>query len=82
MDRNMADMMGDMDIAFPNLGIYLSNVPKTIMIGNFGIALYGIVIALGMILGLTLASRIAPSYPFDPGSQDLLRDLYVGLLQG
>ena len=33
--------MGDMDIAFPNLGIYLRNVPKTIMIGNFGIALYG-----------------------------------------
>ena len=28
--------MGDMDIAFPNLGIYLRNVPKTIMIGNFG----------------------------------------------
>ena len=27
--------MGDMDIAFPNLGIYLRNVPKTIMIGNF-----------------------------------------------
>ena len=35
--------MGDMDIAFPNLGIYLRNVPKTIMIGNFGIALYGAV---------------------------------------
>ena len=30
--------MGDMDIAFPNLGIYLRNVPKTIMIGNFALS--------------------------------------------
>ena len=59
MCRNMAEMMGDMDIAFPNLGSYLRNVPKTIMIGNFGIALYGIVIAIGMILGLTMSARIA-----------------------
>ena len=77
MDRNMADMMGDMDIAFPNLGIYLSNVPKTIMIGNFGIALYGIVIALGMILGLTLASRIAKKTGQDP---DMIWDLAAPLL--
>ena len=73
----MADMMGDMDIAFPNLGIYLSNVPKTIMIGNFGIALYGIVIALGMILGLTLASRIAKKTGQDP---DMIWDLAAPLL--
>ena len=33
----MEQMMGDMDIAFPHLGIYLQNVPKTIMVGNFGI---------------------------------------------
>ena len=77
MDRNMADMMGDMDIAFPNLGIYLRNVPKTIMIGNFGIALYGIVIALGMILGLTLASRIAKKTGQDP---DMIWDLAAPLL--
>ena len=62
----MADMMGDMDIAFPNLGIYLTNVPKTIMIGNFGIALYGVVIAIGMILGLTLSARIAKKTGLDP----------------
>ena len=54
----MADMMGDMDIAFPNLGIYLRNVPKVIMIGNFSIALYGIVIAAGMILGILLAAEM------------------------
>ena len=69
--------MGEMDIAFPNLGIYLRNVPKTIMIGNFGIALYGIVIALGMILGLTLASRIAKKTGQDP---DMIWDLAAPLL--
>lgn len=55
----MPDIMGDFDIAFPHLGIYLHNVPKTFYIGNFGIALYGIVIAAGMLLGLILAAHIA-----------------------
>ena len=69
--------MGDMDIAFPNLGIYLKNVPKTIMIGNFGIALYGIVIGLGMILGLTLAAKVAKKTGNDP---DVIWDLAAPLL--
>ena len=73
----MAEMMGDMDIAFPNLGIYLRNVPKTIMIGNFGIALYGVVIAIGMILGLTLAARIVKKTGNDP---DVIWDLAAPLL--
>ena len=69
--------MGDMDIAFPNLGIYLRNVPKTIMIGNFGIALYGIVIGLGMILGLSLSARVAKKTGHDP---DVIWDLAAPLL--
>ena len=69
--------MGDMDIAFPNLGIYLRNVPKTIMIGNFSIALYGIVIGLGMILGLSLAARVAKKTGHDP---DVIWDLAASLL--
>ena len=73
----MADLMGDMDIAFPNLGIYLRNVPKTIMIGNFGIALYGIVIAIGMILGLTMSARIAKKTGQDP---DVIWDLAAPLI--
>ena len=77
LDRNMADMMGDMDIAFPNLGIYLTNVPKTIMIGNFGIALYGVVIAIGMILGLSLSSRVAKKTGQDP---DVIWDLAAPLI--
>ncbi len=73
----MAEMMGEMDIAFPNLGIYLANVPKTIMIGSFGIALYGIVIAIGMILGLTLSSKIAGRTGQDP---DTIWDLAASLI--
>ena len=38
----MTDVMGNMDIAFPNLHIYLSNVPKSISIFGFEIAFYGI----------------------------------------
>ena len=73
----MAEMMGEMDIAFPNLGIYLANVPKTIMIGSFGIALYGVVIAIGMILGLTLSSNIAGRTGQDP---DTIWDLAASLI--
>ena len=73
----MAEMMGEMDIAFPNLGIYLVNVPKTIMIGNFGIALYGVVIAIGMILGLTLSAKIAGRTGQDP---DTIWDLAASLI--
>ena len=73
----MAEMMGEMDIAFPNLGIYLTNVPKTIMIGNFGIAIYGIVIAMGMLLGLTLSSKVASRTGQDP---DVIWDLGPALL--
>jgi len=69
--------MGEMDIAFPNLGIYLRNVPKTIMIGNFGIALYGIVIAIGMMLGLVLAARIAKKSGLD---SDVIWDLAAPLI--
>lgn len=53
----MADIMETMDIAFPNLNIYLSNVPKVISVFGFDIAFYGIIIALGVFLGFTLASK-------------------------
>jgi phosphatidylglycerol:prolipoprotein diacylglycerol transferase len=59
-------MMGDMDIAFPNLGIYLRNVPKTIMVGNFGIALYGIIIATAMLCGITIAAVMGKREGQDP----------------
>lgn len=46
-------------IVFPNLGIELKNLPHGIMIGDFKIAFYGIVIALGMVLGILLGCRQA-----------------------
>jgi phosphatidylglycerol:prolipoprotein diacylglycerol transferase len=49
----------DYQINFPNLHIYLEHVGKSISIGGFTIAYYGIVIAIGMLAGLGLASRQA-----------------------
>ena len=46
-------------INFPNLGIHLSNVGKSISIGGFEIAYYGMIIACGMILGLCIAMWVA-----------------------
>lgn len=56
----------DYNINFPNLHIYLENVGKTIMIGDFAIAYYGIVIACGMIGGVLIASTIAKRSGQDP----------------
>ena len=49
------------DIRFPHLGIVFSHVGKYIQIGNFQIMYYGIVIAIGFILGLFVAQRYARS---------------------
>lgn len=42
-------------IDFPHLGIHLERVGKTFTIGGFDIAYYGVAIALGILLGATLA---------------------------
>ena len=47
----MQDIMGNMDIAFPNLGIYLRDVPKSFSVFGFTIALYGVIIAIGVLGG-------------------------------
>lgn len=51
--------MGVMDIDFPNLGIYLHNVPKGFTIFGFEIALYGVIIGIGVLAGILLAARLA-----------------------
>ena len=73
----MQDIMGEMDIAFPHLGIYLRDVPKTIMIGSFGIAIYGIVVATGMLLGLAFAAHIGKKTGQDP---DTYWDMSIWLI--
>ena len=49
----------DYNINFPNLGIFLEHVGKNLVIGNFTIAYYGIVIAIGMLLGMIVAVKRA-----------------------
>lgn len=44
-----------MDIAFPNLGITLEHVGKSISVFGFEIAYYGIVIGIGIVIGFWLA---------------------------
>lgn len=61
----MNEVMDVWDIAFPHLNIYLHNVPKSFSVFGFSIALYGVVIALGMIAGFSLAARLAKYNGFD-----------------
>lgn len=51
--------MGSTDIAFPNLGIYLENVPKRFEVFGVEIALYGVIIAVGMLLAINLVAFVA-----------------------
>lgn len=62
------------DIAFPNLNIYLSNVPKSLNIGGFSIALYGIIIAVGMLCGCMMIQHEAR---ISGQSQDLYWDVFL-----
>lgn len=55
----MQDIMGNMDIAFPKLGIYLQNVPKSFSVFGFSIAFYGVIIATGVLGGVLLAAHVA-----------------------
>lgn len=70
-------MMNQMDIAFPNLGIYLENVPQAFYIGDFRIALYGCMIALGMMLGILMATQVAKKTGQSP---DTYWDISVWLI--
>lgn len=70
-------MMNQMDIAFPNLGIYLENVPQAFYIGDFRIALYGCMIALGMMLGILMAAQVAKKTGQSP---DTYWDISVWLI--
>lgn len=47
------------NINFPNLNIFLEDVGKNIMIGDFAIAYYGMIIAFGMLAGVAIAVTVA-----------------------
>ena len=53
-------------IDFPNLGIHLKNVGKTITVFHFDIAYYGIIIGLGILAGLLMAMYVAKKTKQDP----------------
>lgn len=62
----MNDIMNASDIAFPNLGIYLRNIPKFFSIFGFKIALYSVLIGLGVVSGLLMAVHTAKKEKADP----------------
>lgn len=55
-----------MDIAFPNMGIYLRNIPKSFSVFGFEIALYGVIIGIGVVAGIMMAARWAKVTGQDP----------------
>jgi phosphatidylglycerol:prolipoprotein diacylglycerol transferase len=70
----MPDIMDEMDIAFPHLGIYLNNVPKTFNVFGIDIAFYGLVIGIAIICGVLLAVRIAKQEGLNP---DIIWDFAI-----
>ena len=63
-----------MSIDFPNLGIHLENVGKTISVFGFEIAYYGIVIGLSVVAGILMAAHLAKKTGQDP---DVYYDLAI-----
>jgi len=47
-------LSGENSINFPNLGIFLDNVPQSISIFGFGITFYGMIISFGILLGFVI----------------------------
>lgn len=62
----MQEVMNAKDIAFPNLGIYLENVPKSFSIFGFSIAFYGVIIGLGVLAGILMVAHMAKISRQDP----------------
>lgn len=58
--------MSETAIAFPHLNIYLENVPKQFHVFDFPIALYGVMLALAMVLGFMLAAYAGKLSGLDP----------------
>ena len=70
----MPDTMGAKDIAFPHLGLYLENIPKSFSVFGFEIALYGVVISIGVVLGILMAVHISKKEKMDP---DIIWDFAI-----
>lgn len=66
--------MNGTDIAFPNLGIYLNNVPDGFSVFGFRIALYGVIIGIGVLSGVLMAAYVAKRENMNP---DLVWDFAI-----
>ena len=62
------------DIAFPNLGIFIETLRNNIKIGNFTIAYYGVIIAVGMLIGFYAAVYFGKKIGV---SDDILYDIFI-----
>ena len=56
----------DYNINFPHLGIHMSHVPKSFSIFGFEIALYGVCIAIGMILAFVIMDKTSKKFLAKP----------------
>lgn len=63
----------DMSIRFPNLGIELENVARSLHVFGYEITIYGILIAVGMILGISFVVLEAKRRGREP-------NLYLGMI--
>lgn len=66
--------MNSMDIAFPHLGIFLEDVPKSFTVFGFSIALYGVVIALGIMAGILMAVKVSK---MEKMNEDIIWDFAI-----
>ena len=67
-------------INFPNLGIYLENVPRGISIFGFHLAFYGMIIGLGIFLGFVIGLREAKLTGQNP--DDYMNMGIIGVIAG
>lgn len=65
------------DLLFPNLGITIQNMRNDIMIGDFRIAYYGIIIGCGFILSMYLVDHLVKKRGYDP---DIYWDFFVYII--
>ena len=68
------------DISFPNLGIYLDHVGKSISIFGFEIAYYGIIIGCAILIGFLIATSEAKRTRQNP--EDYLDMGIIGVIGG
>lgn len=58
--------MGANDVSFPGLGITIHNLPKSFSVFGFEIAMYGVVIGLGLVAAFILILHMAKKEGQDP----------------